>query len=314
MHLPVKKNKIIFCDSQLVVLLLKFFFLKNIYYINKNNIKEIIKTNKKNLNLDIVLFGGFKEILAKDKIDLIFQNCIKINFIFFNNQHNLIKIREYFHKNRFFEIISHNYRKKNFFSSINLNPYSNFLISGDCPGNPNFSSIFSCLKVYKYANPNLREYKWISHGSSIKLDKSSFLCSSGSHIRKFPIEQKNLSRVKISVAFDLKKNTNFAIFFNLGGPGKKYYYEMRIVFSTYAYLAINNLQDKPTIVDKMILPLNKINNKITLDFNKENFDIFLNAKLFISNISVERFNSFDYGLEVLSDSIMIKELKEEVFS
>jgi hypothetical protein len=29
---------------------------------------------------------------------------------------------------------------------------------------------------------------------------------------------------------------------------------------------------------------------------------------------VEKFNSFDYGLEVLSDSIMIKEFKEELYS
>ena len=42
--------------------------------------------------------------------------------------------------------------------------------------------------------------------------------------------------------------------------------------------------------------------------------IFLNAKLFVSNTNVEKFNSFDYGLEVLSDSILIKEINEEVFS
>jgi hypothetical protein len=314
MPLPVKKNKIILCDSNFIVFFLKCLFFKNIYYINEDNTKEIIKTNKKNINLDIVLFGNFNEILAKDKIDLFFKDCIKINFIFFNDQNNLIKIREYFHKIGFFEIISHNFKMNNLFSSINLTPHSTFLISGDNPGNPNLSSIFSWLKIYKYADPILREYKWISHGKRIKLDKNGFLCSSGSHIRKFTSEQKNLNRLRVSVNFILKKNINFAIFFNLAGPGKNHYYEMRVVYSKYPYLVINNLQDKPTIVDKMILPLNRTNNKITLDFNKENFDIFLNNKLFISNISVEKFNSFDYGLEVLSDSIMIKEFKEELFS
>jgi len=314
MPLPVKKNKITLCDSNFIVIFLKFLFFKNIYYINEDNIKKIIKTDKKNLNLDIVLFSSFKQILANEKIDLFFKDCIKINFIFFNDQNNLIKIREYFHNIGFFEIISHNFKMNNFFSSINLNPHSSFLISGDNPGNPISSSFFSSLKVYKYANPNLREYKWISHGKAIKLDKDGFVCSSGSHIRKFTSEQKNLNRLRVSVKFILRKNTNFAIFFNLAGPGKKHYYEVRVIYSKYPYLVINNLQDKPTILDKMILPLNRTNNKITLDFNKENFDIFLNDKLFINNISVEKFNSFDYGLEVLSDSIMIKEFKEEFFS
>ena len=314
MPLLVKKNKITLCDSNFIVIFLKFLFFKNIYYFNEDNTKEIIKTNNKNLILNIVLFGNFNEILAKDKIDLFFKDCFKINFIFFNDQNNLIKIREYFHKIGFFEIISHNFKMNNFFSSINLNPHSSFLISGDNPGNPISSSFFSCLKIYKYADPILREYKWISHGKAIKLDKNGFLCSSGSHVRKFTSEQKNLNRFRVSVKFFLKKNINFAIFFNLAGPGKNHYYEMRVAYSKYPYLVINNLQDKPTIVDKMILPLNRTNNKITLDFNKENFDIFLNNKLFISNISVEKFNSFDYGLEVLSDSIMIKEFKEELYS
>ena len=313
MHLPVKKNKVVLIDSNLIVFFLKFLFFKNIYFINKDNIREIVVKDKNNFNLFIVLFGNSKQILSKDKIEF-FKNCTKINFLFLKKQSNLIEIRKYFHKIGFFEIISHNFKTNNLFSSINLTPPSTFLISGDNPGNPNLLSIFSRLKIYKYANPNLREYKWISHGPCIKTDKNGFLCSSGSHIRKFAFEQKNLSRLKVSVKFTLKKNTNFAIFFNLAGPGKMHYYEIRIVSSKYAYLVINNLQDKPTIVDKMMFPLNKINNKITLDFNKENFDIFLNAKLFVSNTNVEKFNSFDYGLEVLSDSILIKEINEEVFS
>jgi len=313
MHLPVKKNKVVLIDSNLTVFFLKFLFFKNIYFINKDNIREIVVKDKNNFNLFIVLFGNSKQILSKDKIEF-FKNCTKINFLFLKKQSNLIEIRKYFHKIGFFEIVSHNLKTNNLFSSINLTPHSTFLISGDNPGNPNLSSIFSWLKIYKYANPNLREYKWISHGPCIKRDKNGFLCSSGSHIRKFAFEQKNLSRLKVSVKFILKKNTNFAIFFNLAGPGKMHYYEIRIVSSKYAYLVINNLQDKPTIVDKMMFPLNKITNKVTLDFNKENFDIFLNAKLFVSNTNVEKFNSFDYGLEVLSDSILIKEINEEVFS
>ena len=66
---------------------------------------------------------------------------------------------------------------------------------------------------------------------------------------------------------------------------------------------------------QLVCMLNKNNTKhFAITCIRMNFDIFLNAKLFVSNTNVEKFNSFDYGLEVLSDSILIKEINEEVFS
>lgn len=316
MLLFAKKNDLIFCDSLIITFILKFFLFKKINFLSLHYLDKVMKiSGNKNKSALFILSRSNNKIFQKKQLDHFFKQYININFLFLNNHINLMEIRDSFHKSGFFEIISCNFYFKKLFSSINLYPNSDYLISGENPGNPMFSSFLSRMKIFKYANPNLQEYKWISYGDKITLNKSGFLSSKGTHIRNFSKSRKILSQLKISFDFilDYKKDTNFAIFFNLLGPGKKAYYEMRVVSSLLnTYLVVNNLQNIPTIIDKMILPKNKGPNFVLIDFNKKYFNISLNSKLFVNNINIEKFNSFVYGIEVLTDDICINNFKEEV--